>query len=47
MKVVRVCQMGSSKLDEAGRRDLWFPLLDQLLAMQPPLTNHPILAVGS
>ncbi|KAG7169921.1 Vacuolar protein sorting-associated protein 8-like [Homarus americanus] len=44
VKLVRVCQLGSSQLEESGRRELWFPLLDVLLSTQPPLTNHQHLA---
>ncbi|KAK4298989.1 hypothetical protein Pmani_028696 [Petrolisthes manimaculis] len=40
VKLVRVCQLGSSQLEEEGRRELWFPLLDSLLSMQPPLASH-------
>ncbi|XP_076030226.1 vacuolar protein sorting 8 [Oratosquilla oratoria] len=43
LNIVRVCQLGSSQLEESGRRELWFPLLDTLLAAQPPLENHPHL----
>ncbi|KAK8727977.1 hypothetical protein OTU49_009327 [Cherax quadricarinatus] len=44
VKLVRVCQLGSSQLAESGRRELWFPLLDVLLSTQPPLVNHHQLA---
>nr|XP_045621529.1 vacuolar protein sorting-associated protein 8 homolog isoform X2 [Procambarus clarkii] len=44
VKLVRVCQLGSSQLEESGRRELWFPLLDVLLSTQPPLVNNQHLA---
>ncbi|XP_042868274.1 vacuolar protein sorting-associated protein 8 homolog [Penaeus japonicus] len=44
VKLVRVCQLGSSQLEESGRRELWFPLLDVLLSTQPPLAHDQQLA---
>ncbi|XP_063851088.1 vacuolar protein sorting-associated protein 8 homolog isoform X1 [Scylla paramamosain] len=40
VKLVRVCQLGSAQLEESSRRELWFPLLDVLLATQPTLASH-------
>ncbi|XP_066963121.1 vacuolar protein sorting-associated protein 8 homolog [Macrobrachium rosenbergii] len=44
VKLVRVCQLGSSQLEEANRRELWFPLLDVLLSTQPKIAHHQTLA---
>ena len=46
VKLVRICQLGSSQLEEANRRELWFPLLDVLLSTQPKIAHLQNLAHG-